>query len=122
MTTTTTIDREASHMKANRIIPCISTMAMILFASAASATFHLWRMSELFSNADGTVQFVELECAFSGEGFIGGHQLSATGGGTTRVFPSDPAPQGPPRAPRREPAVRASLPPDVTAHGALSST
>ena len=74
-------------MKANRIIPCISTMAMILFASAASATFHLWRMSELFSNADGTVQFVELECAFSGEGFIGGHQLSATGGGTTRVFP-----------------------------------
>ncbi|MEP7068271.1 MAG: hypothetical protein ABI789_03475 [Usitatibacter sp.] len=73
-------------MRTHRILPCVTMLAAMLFASAASASFHLWRMNELFSNADGSVQFLELTVNSSGEGFVGGHTLSATGGGTTRSF------------------------------------
>ncbi len=41
------------------------------------AASHLWRINEIFSSADGTVQFIELREAFgaSGENFISGHQI-----------------------------------------------
>ncbi|HZZ94764.1 MAG TPA: hypothetical protein VFE23_19545 [Usitatibacter sp.] len=73
-------------MKMNRIIPWVSMLAMILFATAANATFHLWRMDELYSNADGSVQFLELVVFSTGEGFVSGHTLSVSGGGVTHSF------------------------------------
>jgi len=53
----------------------------------AHAIFHLWRMSELFSNADGSVQYLELVTPFSGEQFIAGHTV--TSGGNVFTFPSN---------------------------------
>ncbi len=64
---------------------------LLLLATSAQATFHLWRMEELYSNADGTVQFLELRALSGGQEFVNGHTLTSTSGGTTRIFtfPSD---------------------------------
>jgi hypothetical protein len=64
-----------------------------LAAPAAWATFHTYQIDELFSNADGTVQFIVLHEVFgaNGQNFLGGHTLTSTSGGamTTYVFPND---------------------------------
>src|SRR5215468_7343864 len=39
---------------------CLSLWALMFAASAASAAFHLFQIEQIFSNADGTVQFVVL--------------------------------------------------------------
>ena len=47
-------------------------------------SFHLYRINELFSNSDGSIQFIELTVGnSSGEGFWQGISLSVTQGGTT---------------------------------------
>lgn len=49
--------------------------------------FHLYRISEIYSNASGTIQFVELSVGnANGESFWSGRQLSTTSGGVTRTF------------------------------------
>jgi len=66
-------------------------LALGLAAAPAQATFHLWRMTELFSNADGTVQFLELGDGANGEQFIAGHVLtsSSTAGMHSYEFPTN---------------------------------
>jgi hypothetical protein len=58
-----------------------------LAAANAHAVFHLWSLNELYSNADGTVQFVELRALAGGQQFVAGQTLSASSGGTTHTFP-----------------------------------
>lgn len=54
-------------------------------------SFHLYAIKEVFSSADGSVQFIELSTTSSGEGFWAGHTLRATQGGVTHTltFTSD---------------------------------
>ena len=59
---------------------------LCLFASTAHASFHLWRMTEIYSNADGSVQFLELGVDSDGEQFLTNHSLASTAGGVTHVF------------------------------------
>src|SRR5215813_12151440 len=59
-----------------------ATMALL----PATAAFHLWTMNELYSNADGSVQFLEVTALTSGQEFVGGHTLRSTIGGTTQTF------------------------------------
>ena len=66
-----------------RLIAAITLWAA---AGAAFAEFHLWRMEELYSNADGTVQFLELRSIVGGQQFVGDHTLSTSSGGATRTF------------------------------------
>jgi len=63
-------------------------MILLLVASAASAAFHLFRIEQLYSNADGTVQFVVMhqEPAANGENFWAGNALTSTHGSGTKVF------------------------------------
>ena len=50
-------------------------------------SFHRYQVNELFSNADGTVQFIELKVAsFNGESFWNGQALTATQNGVTHRF------------------------------------
>ena len=62
--------------------------AAFAFAGGASASFHDFRIEQIFSNADGTVQFVVLHESFgaNGEQFLSGHQLKATHAGVTNTF------------------------------------
>ena len=47
-------------------------LALCGYATPALATFHLWDVSEVFSNSDGTVQFIEFFTASAGQQFLGG--------------------------------------------------
>lgn len=58
----------------------------LLLASTTQAAFHLWQVKEIFSNHDGTVQFIELFDSFSSEQFVGGKVLRATSDGVIKNF------------------------------------
>jgi len=73
----------------------VSASLIALASSPARASFHLWAFNELFSNADGTVQFIELFTAAVGQQFASGETFRATQGAQVHdyVFPSNtPAP------------------------------
>ena len=63
-------------------------LALLVAASAAHAAFHMFRIQQIYTNADGTVQFVVLRecCGTDGENQWGGVSLRVGGGGTF-VFP-----------------------------------
>jgi hypothetical protein len=55
-------------------------------------SFHLYTINELYSNADGAVQFIEMTVGnVNGEGFWAGNIISVSQGGTTHsfTFPTD---------------------------------
>jgi hypothetical protein len=63
-------------------------------AAPARAAFHLWKINEVFSSADESVQFVEL---FDGSDFehqIGGHQVRVLDGSTVLDDFEFPGPLG----------------------------
>jgi hypothetical protein len=64
-------------------------IAAIFTTPAAHAFFHLWRFSEFFSNADGSVQFIELRSTSGGENFAQGAQIRSASTGKTFTFPSN---------------------------------
>jgi serralysin len=49
-------------------------------------TFHLYDIDEIFSNADGTVQFIELSTSSNFENQWGGETITVSQGGTTHSF------------------------------------
>jgi hypothetical protein len=63
--------------------------SVALVASPVHAFFHAWRFSEFFSNADGSVQFIELRCPVSGEIFAQGGQIRSQSTGKVFTFPSN---------------------------------
>jgi len=66
-----------------------SLFALILLLAplSASATFHLWQVTEVYSNASGSVQFVELFVNADFQDRIGGHNL--TSNSTTYPVPNN---------------------------------
>jgi hypothetical protein len=65
-----------------------------LLAAASAplhADFHLWVIDEAFSNADGTVQYVELRALTGGQQFLAGHAITSGTGPSVRTytFPSN---------------------------------
>ena len=62
--------------------------AAALAASSALASYHTFRIDEIFSNADGTIQYVVLHesVGADGENALMGHTLTAVQGATTREF------------------------------------
>lgn len=50
----------------------------LCLTSPASAAFHLWKISEIYSNADGTVQFIELVDTADFDSFLAGHTITST--------------------------------------------
>lgn len=64
------------------------SLGLCLFASNACATFHTYQINQIFSNADGTIQFVVLHevAGENNEHFLAGHTLTSTQGGTTKTY------------------------------------
>ncbi len=62
--------------------------ALLLVAPWAMATFHTFRIQQLYSNADGSVQFIVLHEAsnLNGQGEFDGQSLSVTQGGVRKVL------------------------------------
>src|SRR5262249_44488312 len=46
-------------------------------ASSARASFHLWKIDEIYSDAGGQHQFIEMHDDFSGENFLNGIQIKS---------------------------------------------
>ena len=65
-----------------------SLFALMLAAPAAFAEFHLFQIEQLFSNADGSVQFVVLHefTGSNGENFWAGHSLASSSAGANKMF------------------------------------
>ena len=59
-----------------KLFICLAFLAA-LRAAPARASFHLWKFSEAFSNADGSVQFIEMLDPADGEEFVSGIQLKS---------------------------------------------
>lgn len=77
-------------MRMRRRAPAL--VACLLAASQLQASFHHWVISELYSSADGKVQFIELACDETGENAVGGQRLYCSQGSRTNIFtfPTDP--------------------------------
>ena len=62
----------------------------ILFTSNAWGAIHGWDVHEVFSNEDGTIQFVEMRCqGGSNEIAIGGKAVTSAATGNAYVFPAN---------------------------------
>jgi hypothetical protein len=69
-------------------------VGLVVFASAnlqcaAVGAFFEWRFSEFFSNADGSVQFIELESQGANEGQASGAQIRSLSTGMTLTLPAN---------------------------------
>lgn len=51
-----------------------------------AADFHLWVINEIFSCADGSIQFIEMTTTTNGQHVLMGHELQATNGIQTNTF------------------------------------
>ncbi len=63
--------------------------AVLSWAPAAGAAFHLWAMNELYSNPDGTIQFLEMTALTGGQQFLNGHRLVSSSGSVSRSITFD---------------------------------
>ncbi len=61
---------------------------MLLMATAVQASFHSFRIESVYSNADGSVQFVVLRemQSMNNQRFLSGHSLTVTHAGVARTF------------------------------------
>lgn len=55
-------------------------LSVLAPALPADADFHLWAIDEIFTTADGKVQFIEFVALAGGQQFLAGHGLTASGG------------------------------------------
>ena len=68
----------------------VSFVALVLLPQTAFAKAHLWKFTEVFSNEDGTVQFIEMfvfDPAGTAETKLAGHLLQSEA--NTFVFPTN---------------------------------
>jgi hypothetical protein len=67
-------------------------IGLLLFAAApAPAASHLWRINEVMSSADGSIQFIELKecCGALNERYIAGKHVTSDATGNVFTIPSD---------------------------------
>ena len=76
-----------------RIVPLVRSRdedgeLLALAAQAAFANFHLFQVEQLFSNADGTVQFIVMHefAGMNGENLWMGNMLTSTHAGVAKQF------------------------------------
>ena len=67
-------------MKFMRSLPPLAAVLILALAANSEASFHLWDINEVYTNHDGTVQFIELQAPLTapGENLLAGHTLRAT--------------------------------------------
>ncbi len=68
------------------------TALLLSLSGYAHANFHMWRTDQIYSNADGTIQYIVLVALSSGQEFIAGHAVTVSQQGSTPhifTFPKD---------------------------------
>jgi len=69
-----------------RLLRCLMFATLLVVAPASRATFHIMAIDELYSNADGSVQFMELIALADGQNQLSGHTVLTMGPGIPTVF------------------------------------
>jgi len=59
------------------LLPALS-ISLMLAPVTASAVFHLWDITEVYSNADGSVQFIEFATNTNSQDELAGHTLTSS--------------------------------------------
>jgi serralysin len=62
-------------MRSVFICGAIASAIVCASSPSAQAAFHLWNFTEIFSNEDGTIQFIEMRSPSNGEHRLAGHAL-----------------------------------------------
>src|SRR5262245_15899084 len=83
-----------SRAVVRRLICAAAVVATTAIATPSQAAFHLWTLSEAYSNASGTLQFLELsDPTFGGQQVVQGTTLSVTNAAMTMthnfLFPNN---------------------------------
>src|SRR5688572_12226038 len=69
-----------------RLVRLLVAILGLAAALPALSAFHLVQMVELYSNGDGTVQFLEIEALAPGQQFWSGQRLTSSGNGDIRSY------------------------------------
>jgi hypothetical protein len=56
----------------------LPALILLLVPFSAGAAFHRWKITEVYSNASGSVQYVEFYDIFNSEHLLSGHTLQST--------------------------------------------
>ncbi|HEX7273240.1 MAG TPA: hypothetical protein VF420_13935, partial [Casimicrobiaceae bacterium] len=72
----------------HRLFTRALALAAILIAPSAYATYHTFVIQEIFSNADGTIQYIVLHesLGMDGQNMLTGHALTAAQGMASQVY------------------------------------
>jgi hypothetical protein len=73
-------------MRSSVVRYIVVLILQVVAATPAFAAFHLWHVKEVFTNADGSVQFIELFNSFGGEQFVANHTLRSNSDGVIKTF------------------------------------
>jgi hypothetical protein len=73
-------------MKRLLALSMLATVLAVVPASPVTASFHLWDIKEVYSDAAGNVQYVELFTGANGQEFVAGFTVTATSDGVPVVF------------------------------------
>jgi hypothetical protein len=71
-------------MNLYRITTSLCFALATVHVTNVQAAFHRWQVKEVFTTADGSVQFIELYNDFSNEQFVSGHTVRAVSDGVTK--------------------------------------
>jgi len=73
------------------VVSSVFVATIAACGSSAWGASHGWRVNEVFSSADGTIQFIELKecCGFTAEHGLAGKDVKSDGTGNTYIFPSN---------------------------------
>jgi hypothetical protein len=63
-----------------------ASLAILLSLDAARAAFHLWSVDQIYSSADGSVQFVQFSTVSDFQNLTGGHMITCVGPQGTHSF------------------------------------
>lgn len=74
------------QMLSNRIPRWAAVVVLPLLASAAQASFHLFVIDQIYSDASGVVQYVELSTPATGQQFLAGNSITASQGTSSHTF------------------------------------
>lgn len=79
------------RLLSSRLLAAVVFVALVSIPTSAHAGSHLWRINELFSNADGTVQFIELKecCGANNENGLSNKIVHSVSTGLAFTFPSN---------------------------------
>ena len=72
-----------------RFLALLPLLTLLLVAHPARAVFHLWDITEIYSNADGSIQFVEFSTNASFQGQLRNHALVSTSFDNSFTLPSN---------------------------------